>query len=1327
MTTRTQTSPSPFSALSFIGRGSQAPTLRARNSARRPTRDDDYIPYNGPYEEPPRARQERNRDSWGDPVYDEEGSNMIHELHRRYVPSDQSRYPWLDQADERNGEPRSRVLSGASGHTGSSGTVDPNRSSVGLLRKSSHVTNATRPPVPSYTNFDASGGVGESPVPPGHSREAPPPPKRGSLANIFTFGQASKRLPISPAKVPLPTSPPPTSPPGNVRYTRVFGTQPERLGSGPPSIDSASDDKQQSSSYISHEEDPYHSYYNYTPAADQFGQLAMPKNATPAPHPYAYNVPQRDIHDPPPTAPIPTSQKLKFTVPPSQRFVFPQPQPQEESPAAGPHISVLKNSVSTPNLRDTLRSPNRLRKPPNVPKSKDRWLSAETWCDAVMFPRPRLKVEDAQKLLNGNSGRIVSPPGSPVFGGFSARQNPERPEGVPSRVLVHSRSMASLNADAGQSKPRTEARETPNRETPLASVAPPAIVLSAHSEKPPRPKSFAWDDLALPSPVPSLSRVLEEGQVLEYQRKKWQMQATGSFQNSRTRNLSRSRAKSLTNRGNKAPQGNINFLAARSLLGNQDLIPVLPTRHTRSASQSGANTNGTTSFNTRSSHSHSNSLAKTVSKSSHGHSRQDSWGRSALKKAAAICYPDGALSPAIETTNGLETALRGGETKVIRLADPAQIPVDTSVLSALSPWTRASPTPSATSDTRIGIALSTPPLNDNSSSERESIHLPSHPYAQGSNVSYAYHNATYSVSKSAEYAGPHPAITVAVADPQDFSSRHRLPPQASLAYHPYASKRNSYSTLVQQARADSDVPPHSKMWAQLSPGVVREILPNEIQYSPFLAESGMMPDEERDTDMYAQNRKSTVTIIDSVGLGETLASAVEEENIRDSGLGTSEDNLPDAEETAAIEAHHPYRIHRKPVQYDISHPPYMPKKSTAPNTNYTAESSLVDPSVNQHRLTPPTPPLPVYASGSSPVANSVASSPPRSPPPIGSVDDLDEFRDLFYKPNLTDEALSNLSRPISGRLTWDAASTTRTQRTGSGLTSLARQLSAEFEELRTILHRERTGSVESESSISRISGRFPRESDIQFVFTESELARSDEPERHEPSETLSAFQPSNRIPEDVESSRASSPIDGPLLDEDVHESFRVGSVGSVVTPPATSGDHRSSYTGLLAFTETEGSVPPKTEIPVSRAESDTLQPHSAAPTRSSYMTGSSLSRISNLSDFPVPPLATSKELASVETKEEPVHPKAGMSIPRVVSDNLQLHSADPTRSSYMTTSTISRISNLSDFPAPPPQHMTPAHMSLLNSYFHSRESAAEPAVPEEESTVTFIPKIGERF
>ncbi|KAF7332059.1 hypothetical protein MKEN_00086400 [Mycena kentingensis (nom. inval.)] len=1281
MSTRTQPPPSsPFSRISLIGKGKA--TARPMRSN---TQDNDYIPYNGPYEEPPRrVPLDRGRDSWGDNPYDDEVNNVIHDLHSRYVHQD----PWSALNDHSNSRPRARTHSGVSGRTVSSGAVDPHRTSVGILRKPSH--NPSRPPVPSYINLDTSGGVGESPSPPParFSRETPAPPRRSSLASIFTFGQSSKRHPPSPAKVALPTSPAATSPLSGSQYAHVFGREPDRPRSQPASIYSVSSDQH------SQKGDTYHNY-----------NLGPSSTPAPPPHPYSYGTPQRDIPDPPATAPLLTSPKLKFTAPPSQRFVFPQPDVQ---PAPEDRVRTLKNSTSTPNLRN---SSNRSRKngplspAPNT-KLKDRWLSAETWCDAVLLPKPRLKVEDAQQIMRGGSGRIVSPPGSPSTGAFDAPLDPARPAGMPSRVLAHSRSMASLNnSDVSQNKPRSEVSFR-NRAPPPVVIAPP-LAPNPQSERPPRPKSFAWDDLALPSPVPSLARVLEEGQILEHQRKKWQMQATGSFpKHARPQSFAR-------------PRQVFNATQRSSATGQHQL-----SRSSILAWEPGC-------------HSGAAFPAYPVHKPGwEPRWYMDVWYTNlavefALPfqfKAATICYPDGALSPAEEKVNGLESALRNGGTKIIRLADPALLPVDPSGPLSSLPLRGGgiSPTPSGTSDAHIGIALSTPPPGDNISVERESLRLPSHPYAQagGSASSYSYHTPKDSISKSADYAGPHPSIAVTVAEPQDVSMRHRLPPQAKLPppttsiSHPYASKRDSYLAVTPQARLDSDVPGPSKMWAQLSPGTVNEILPDEILYSPYLPESGLNIAKEAagrdEVDVYVPNRKrkSTVTILDSFGLGETLAHAMEQEQQkkqrRDSGLGTSEEHMHMADDQedgqAAAIAAHPYRIQRKAVHYETDE--LAPQTPKTIRTSHTAESSVLDPTVNEHyhhRLTPPTPPLPsnmhLYVAngqGSSPAANSAASSPPRSPPPIGSVDDLDEFRDLFYKPDLTDEVLSTLSRPNSMRYpasgSWDANSgaPSRTQR-GSGLTSLARQLSAEFEELRAIRHH--IGSIDTDSSISRFSG-FPRDSDMQFIFAESEMGRSMDDrlgisvgERPELSETMSAFHPSTRLPEDVESSRASFIIDG---NDDGLESFRVRNVESVSTPPATSGQARVSFAGLID------------------------QDDEAAAAESGDVLG-----------------------------EQPRLPKTHIPVPRASTrSSLQPHSADPTRSSYMTTSTLSRISNLSDFPVPPPQHMTPAHMSLLNGYFGPAESQRASAVDVDEdgtqvveaptvtaaqTSPTFTPRMGERF
>lgn len=133
--------------------------------------------------------------------------------------------------------------------------------------------------------------------------------------------------------------------------------------------------------------------------------------------------------------------------------------------------------------------------------------------------------------------------------------------------------------------------------------------------------------------------------------------------------------------------------------------------------------------------------------------------------------------------------------------------------------------------------------------------------------------------------------------------------------------------------------------------------------------------------------------------------------------------------------------------------------------------------------------------------------------------------------------------------------------------------------------------------------------------------------------------------------------------------FRVGMVESVSTPPAVSTERRLSYTGQTAFTN----------------DSQAQQQQ--------------------------------RSLASPASQD------------RIIS-GLQAPLTEATRSSYMTTSTLSRMSNLSDFPAPPKDgsRLAPKHMSLLSSYFDEAMSNSEaqtealPTAPStflEEDRVTF--------
>ena len=204
----------------------------------------------------------------------------------------------------------------------------------------------------------------------------------------------------------------------------------------------------------------------------------------------------------------------------------------------------LKGSTSSPDLRlSQIGSPRAAPSPRNhvppprfvFPKGVDRWLSAETWCDSMLFPRPRLKLKYDKTiepsspggpvlnlLPSPSSGRIVSPPDSPLGPDFrpgttTARgearvQMTQREPGIASRVLAHSRSLVDLKEKEKMSEYPSvmpsgvqfmQDPQSSKMGTASGNQGPQARV---KTERPPRPKSFAQDDLALPTPVPSLAQ-----------------------------------------------------------------------------------------------------------------------------------------------------------------------------------------------------------------------------------------------------------------------------------------------------------------------------------------------------------------------------------------------------------------------------------------------------------------------------------------------------------------------------------------------------------------------------------------------------------------------------------------------------------------------------------------------------------------------------------------------------------------------------------------------------------------------------------------------------
>ena len=547
MTSQTQPA-APFSRFSRVGFGmglKSRPRTRDSDSGAAGGEDEWYIPYNGPYEaprEPP--RRQKARDSWGDPVGGEDNDAVLvkAELHNGYGGYARGR------DDERKSHTRDRIHSVVSGGTPSSG--EPSRTSIGMRRRST--VSGNPPTVPSYINLSTSGGVGESPTPHLRTKEA----NRLSLASIFSFGSGRKSPTSSPLvrdrslhKTPSKKAPrlsrPNTSSGGQENLGGPSQSPALRRSSSTndfnnksPLLERQRSEPPKSSPEVStpDDEDYYNSYYSTliqspqreasrqkqhsrdTSLADPFQQRSrlnspVSRQSSTSPtysHPYAYAFPTSDI---PPQEPGPNNFQQQRADPP--RLTFTNPHSGNGNADAlhyasslhltGVGVKQLKNSTSTPNLRSPSPkiSPTRQNPPDNslppmftLPKGKDRWLSAETWCDALLFPRPRLKVKQDENGYVG-SGRIVSPPGTPLVDEFGMNQPQE--QGVVSRVLAHSRSLVDLNIHASPSK--SLARQRVASTSRVLDNAPVALDL-----KPPRPTSFAQDDLALLSPPSSLSK-----------------------------------------------------------------------------------------------------------------------------------------------------------------------------------------------------------------------------------------------------------------------------------------------------------------------------------------------------------------------------------------------------------------------------------------------------------------------------------------------------------------------------------------------------------------------------------------------------------------------------------------------------------------------------------------------------------------------------------------------------------------------------------------------------------------------------------------------------
>ena len=475
MSTQAQ-SPSAFSRLSRLAFPFRAAS--SSSTSPEPRTEDWYIPYNGPLEPPKNSG--RNTDSWGHLVsgwlMENDGENAGHGYGQ--VP------------------PRARVLSNASRTTAEE-----------HKRKSSRVQT-------SFMKLDQAGGIGDVPVParPRRSQEAPAQ-HRASFASILSLSKqkaAAHR---------------------QLQHSNSVGT----LRDGDRGRESV--DGRGRASSQSHSQSHSHSNSNANSMPHAQGVMGRPQEGPSLPHsqqpqaasasgflvrphPYAYATPAAPpfaASTPGPAQPLSRAPKTpKFTVQLLDPLARKPSAPAYLLPASRPSRLSLKASMSTPNLRAATGTGSVL------PKGKQRWLSAETWCDALILPRPRfaLRVMDGEggSGSGSGSGRTVSPPPLPRWPPGAEPTTGRAATGAQPKQLKKSQSAVQLGSRPSVFPAPSPPRPPPARDDQASRAGP-----SISSQKPPpppppedanadahlkpyRPKSWALDDLALPSPVPSLAK-----------------------------------------------------------------------------------------------------------------------------------------------------------------------------------------------------------------------------------------------------------------------------------------------------------------------------------------------------------------------------------------------------------------------------------------------------------------------------------------------------------------------------------------------------------------------------------------------------------------------------------------------------------------------------------------------------------------------------------------------------------------------------------------------------------------------------------------------------
>ncbi|KAF9225689.1 hypothetical protein BS17DRAFT_557425 [Gyrodon lividus] len=627
--------------------------------------------------------------------------------------------------------------------------------------------------------------------------------------------------------------------------------------------------------------------------------------------------------------------------------------------------------------------------------------------------------------------------------------------------------------------------------------------------------------------------------------------------------------------------------------------PSSSSSHSKSYSHS--NSQSTHSYTNSHTYSHSHAYSLSTSSSSkssrnphhRGHSRNESWGKTALMKAGAICgvgqtdHHSMAVDEKALSSSRADEPLgdpSGGE----RALDDAHVDREVS----------SSPTvPSG----EVGIAISSTPTPDDDAlpiPNMEGLSMRDHPYTRdpsyprsrggGQDTQEETRDTLKRTHKYSEYAGPHlstfdPNLPPRTAS-SDVSMRHRLPPRATAHLgaiaHPYGSAQTRKQAGKGGQRAALRVPGAGV--SESSAGCA---------FSPHIS--------------------LTNTEFVRYGVGEALVYASYPRP--DGSIRTRDGDV-------------------QQVLSPVVEPPFCMDKGKAKEqfqSRDTVDQPVEETSGASHELVSNDPP-----SMSASTATVVM-------PVFGSTDDLDEFQDLFYKPPPRSSCGNENQEPsvTSKQIPTDVHSS----ESESALTTLVRSLGEEMNELRDP-SRTPSGSTCPQRSLNHADQTW---SDSAPEYVSLDLSRSDSssPSPVESSAQMCSpiqqegkppVQLSTDVPEYVISSPASSVLETPSENENDTFGYpiRHGLVEAVAPFPVHSPRRASTHLSVVAGIEEQADV----LSPVTICGGSTLS--SAEAVRASYLTTTSdNSRMSGLSDFPLPPTAHPTSILQAYSKATPPSPE----------------------------------------------------------------------------------------